>query len=69
MRRAGSTLEMDSGHKNKEIDFYPKSLRPFLQILYVVDDSIHAFVEVTSRALPVTLLAINYPDRVFISSK
>ena len=28
--RAGSTLEMDSEHKNKKIGFYPKSLRPFL---------------------------------------
>jgi len=27
--RIGSTLEIDSGHKNKKIGFYPKSLRPF----------------------------------------
>ena len=37
--RAGSTLEMDSGHKKKTIDFYPRSLRPFLRILFVVNDS------------------------------
>ena len=28
----------DSGYKNKNISFYPKSLRPFLRILCVVDD-------------------------------
>ena len=39
---AGSTLEIDSGHKNKKIGYYPKSIRPFLRILYVVDDSIYA---------------------------
>ena len=33
--------EMDSGHKNKKIGFYPKSLRPFLRILCVVDDSMY----------------------------
>ena len=37
--RAGPTLEMDSSHKNDKIGFYPKSLRPFLRILCVVDDS------------------------------
>ena len=40
--RAGSTLEMDSGHKNKKICLYRKSLRSFLRILCVVDDSIYA---------------------------
>ena len=34
--------EVDSGHKNKKIGFYPKSLRPFLRILFVVDDSKYA---------------------------
>ena len=34
-----STLEINSGHKNKKIGFYPKSLRPFLKILCVVHDS------------------------------
>ena len=29
-------------HKNKNIGFYPKSLRPVLRILCVVDDSIYA---------------------------
>ena len=37
--RAGSTLEIDSGHENKKIGFYPKSPQPFLRILCVVDDS------------------------------
>ena len=36
--RAGSTLEIDSGYENKNIGFYPKSLRPFLRILCVVHD-------------------------------
>ena len=31
-------LEMDSEHKNKTIGFHPKSLRPFLRILCIVDD-------------------------------
>ena len=39
--RARSTLEMDSGHKNKKFGFYPKSLRPFLRILCAVDDSMY----------------------------
>ena len=34
----GSTLEMDSGHKNKKIGLNPKCLRPFLKIVCVVDD-------------------------------
>ena len=58
---AESTLEIDSGHKNKKIGFYPKSLRPFLQILCVVDDSIYARRR-TCRALPATSLAIKYSD-------
>ena len=37
--QAGLTLEMDSGHKNEKIGFYPKSIRLFLMILCVVDDS------------------------------
>ena len=41
--RKGSTLEMDSGHKNKKIGLYPKSLELFLQF--------HMHVEGTSRAL------------------
>ena len=51
--RAGSTLEIDSGYKNKNIGFHPKSLRQFLRILYVVDDSIYIMIHVegTSRAL------------------
>ena len=28
----------DPGYKNKNISFFPKSLRPFLMILCVVDD-------------------------------
>ena len=40
--RIGSTLEIDSGHNNKKIGYYPKSLRPFLRILCVVEDSIYA---------------------------
>ena len=55
------TLEIDSGHKNKEIGFYPKFLRPFLRILCVVDDSMYPCRR-TSRALPATSLAINYSD-------
>ena len=35
------TLEIDSGQKSKKIGFYPKSLRLFLRILCVVEDSIH----------------------------
>ena len=35
-------LEIDSEHKNKKTGFYPNSLRPFLRILCVVDDSIYA---------------------------
>ena len=50
-----------SGHKNKNIGFYPKFLRPFLQILCVVDDSIYA-LEGTSGALPATSLVFNYSD-------
>ena len=45
MRRstmAGSTLEIDSGHKNKKTAFYPKCVRTFLRILCIVDDSIYA---------------------------
>ena len=45
------TLKMDSGHKNKNIGFYPKSLRPFLRILCVVDDSIYACWRNFSSAL------------------
>ena len=33
---AGSTLEIDSGHKNEKIIFYPKSVRSFLRILCVI---------------------------------
>ena len=36
--QARSSLETDSGYKNKNIGSYPKSLRPFLRILCVVDD-------------------------------
>ena len=36
--QAGSTLEMNSGHKNKNIDFYSKSLRAFFRALWAVDD-------------------------------
>ena len=43
--RAGSTLEMDSGHKNKRIGIHPKSLQPFLSILCVVDNSIYACIK------------------------
>ena len=38
----GSTLEIDSGYKNKKIGFHPKSIGPFLRILWVVDDSMYA---------------------------
>ena len=44
-------MKIDSGHKNRTVGFYPKSLRPFLRIF--VDDSniyiIHA--EGAPRAL------------------
>ena len=36
------SLEMNSGYKSKNIGFYPKSLRPFLRILCVLDDSMYA---------------------------
>ena len=39
--RVGSTLEIYSRYKNKNIGFYPKCLRPFLRILCVVDDSMY----------------------------
>ena len=39
---AGSTLEIDAGHRNKKIGFYPMFLRPFLRISCVVDDSMYA---------------------------
>ena len=39
--QTGSTLEMDSGHKNNKNGPYSKSLRPFPRILYVVDTSIY----------------------------
>ena len=47
---------MDSGHKNKKIGLYPKSLRSFLRILYVPIESIYIYIlymhaEETSRAL------------------
>ena len=49
---------MDSGHKNKKIGLYPKSLRSFLRILHVPNDSIYIYIyilsmhaEETSRAL------------------
>ena len=32
-------FKMDSEHKNKKIGFYPKSIRSFLRVLCVVDDS------------------------------
>ena len=35
---ARSSLETDSGYKNKNIGYYPKSLRPFLRILCVIND-------------------------------
>ena len=31
-------IATDSGYKNRNISFHPKSLRPFLRILCVVDD-------------------------------
>ena len=55
--RAGSTLEIDSGHKNKKFGFYLKFLRRVLRILCVVDASIYACSE-----LPATYLVINYSD-------
>ena len=36
--RVWLTSEIDSGYKNKNIGFYPKSQRLFLRILCVVDD-------------------------------
>ena len=42
LSKAGSNLEMDSGHQNMKIDLYPKTLQQFLRILCVVDDSIYA---------------------------
>ena len=32
--------EMDSGHKDKKTGFYPKSLRLFIRILFVGDESL-----------------------------
>ena len=40
----GSTLERDSEYINNKIGYYPKSLRPFLRILCVVDNS-HIYVQ------------------------
>ena len=66
-RRGLKTLEIDSGHENKKIGSHPKSLRSFLKILCVVDDSI-CVVEGTSRALredafgDLAWLAITYSD-------
>ena len=59
--QARSSLETDSGYKNQNIGFYPKSLRPFLPILCVVDDSIYACRKNFS-SLPATSLAINCSD-------
>ena len=39
---AGLTSEIDPEHKNKKTGFYSNSLRPFLWIFCVVDDSIYA---------------------------
>ena len=36
--KARLSLGTDSVYKNKKIGFYPKSLRPFLRILCVVND-------------------------------
>ena len=47
--RIGSTLKMNSRHKDKKIVFEPKSLRPFLRIVYVVDDS-HIHVQIAEGA-------------------
>ena len=37
--QSGLTLEINSRNKNKKIYFHPKSLRSFLRIVCVVDDS------------------------------
>ena len=42
--RAGSTLEMDSRHKDKEVGFYSKFFRPFLRFLCIVDD-FHTYMQ------------------------
>ena len=36
--RTGLTFEMDLAYENKNIGLYPKSVRPFLRILCVVND-------------------------------
>ena len=49
--RVDSTLEMNSGPKNKKIGFYPKSLRLFSKILEVIYDSMYACSRDSFRAL------------------
>ena len=44
-------LEMNSGFKNKKIGFNPKSVRPYLRILCVVDDSIETIYFHTNNNL------------------
>jgi len=51
------TLEIDSRYKNKNIGFYPKSLRPFLGILCVADDY--------AREMSVLHILSEKPSRTF----
>ena len=44
MNSKHKTLEMDSGHKNKKITFYQRSLRPLSRISCVLDDS-HMYMQ------------------------
>ena len=38
------TLEIDSGHRNKKVGFYPKFVKALMRILCVFDDS-HVYME------------------------
>ena len=63
--RVGSTLGMGTGLKNKKIGFYPKSLRAFLNILCVVDDSIYACSRNSFRVVHED----DFGDLAFLSSQ
>ena len=59
---------MDSGHKDKKIGFHPKSLRPFLRILYVVDDS-HIYTHIFSPQHKSTSDKVHEPNSVYLDTK
>ena len=50
-RRAGSTLQMDSGHKNKKIRSYQKFVSPFKGFYAMSTILIHTCRKKTSPAL------------------